>query len=498
MKKKSDPTKSEFERTIVTIFKALKESAETLRQYGAERGEAIDRTSFGEQAYRTAFDIFEKERKKLNELICNLASSGKAAVSILDSTFWVSRFEFVVTNRGFCYLKPHASNENSKNVETEIRHAYYNLKYLLHRHQHHDKKLDSLTRIHKIASSSGTNPNSDPGINVAVDLLRDIKASLVNIKLNQTGGVEHATNTIRGISSYAISLIQQLKAEKILKINNPEHVDFVERETKYLECLVKSAEEIQRDKTARHPKKTLLQTNMIFVFLTIVMGPLILYGIEVAKLPIYKNYCIEDSPANDLKGIALTIAEVVCKHGMDVIAVTHFLFVLAAFLLLFTAAYIFRDKEAIWIPFAGLLSKNPPDYPFPFYYLTKPWNKTVTRPLNENSIRDKLWYWIKGFLLRIDLVRDNFGKRLIKLRNSKPIRHSIVVVSLIVLILFLIGYTMVILGISVHYFWETGKDWSIGGGYNYLISKLGSLVWERLFDLLSLVWGWLFDLFGSK
>lgn len=464
-----DPTKSYFERTIVTLFKSLEESVNTLKKYGAKLGKAIDSETFKAGDYKAAFELFKQAKKDLGDLICNLGSGEQLK---LDSNFWVSRFEFAVTNRGFCYLRPHESNIDKGNIETEINQAYYHLKYLLHTHQHHDDKLDALSRLHKTESCSALD------LNTAVDLLRDIKSSLINIKLNQPG-VEYAMYSIKGIASYAISLIQQLKAEKILKIENQEHMDFVERETKYMDSLVKSTEVLQQDTTTSGPIRAISKINAVFIFLTILLGPLILLGIEIAKLKINpsedkRNIC-ERINELELKGADLFLVNTICEHGGVVaIAVPHILLWSIAFLLIYGLRYMLEDRKGNFF-LAGFFyssGKPPKPLPLPLRILTQSLTDKITQPLTEYSW---LRYTISKFLIKIDLIKDNARKYLVVFAESHPIAYLLVPAGLVILVFF--SGSWMLFNIANYFLTSWGK-WSLIGCFDYLGSELGSLLFN--------------------
>lgn len=77
---------------------------------------------------------------------------------------------------------------------TLCRQVFYYLKYLLHRHRHHDRSNDSLTTVHSILPDNKKNANN---------LMDDLKRGLVDIKR----AARHGRKDLSGIAEYGKSLV---------------------------------------------------------------------------------------------------------------------------------------------------------------------------------------------------------------------------------------------------------------------------------------------------
>lgn len=309
--KANDPTQSYFERYLVTLFEKLELCSEKLRALYAVKKGKIDYPNLSDttsdiettiDSRKNDFDEkpeinFIKLKKELEEELSKIRNGLQIWESVQQtennnqkkiSEFRAIQFEFSVSNTGFCYLKEIDSESKNENENEEIRieAAYYYLKYLLHLHQHHDNMLDSFCRLHRIwDAKEAYNQYDDRYIGLAKNLLRDIKANLIELKFNHFGDEAYTRNS-KGIAAYSTSLIQQLKAEKILKIKKREHEDFVNRETIYIDSLIRSIDVRQGEASAMSWSRIFGITNQIFAFVLMFIGALILLGIEIEKLKI--------------------------------------------------------------------------------------------------------------------------------------------------------------------------------------------------------------------
>tara|TARA_B100002049_G_scaffold207029_1_gene167827 strand:+ start:1222 stop:2811 length:1590 start_codon:yes stop_codon:yes gene_type:complete len=117
--------------------------------------------------------------------IINKIKQTKHAVSV----------DFRVSSEGFASL--HASYLPSgrapKQEYTACRQAFYYIKYLLHRHSHHDPANDSLTTVHQC----------EDGFVLAKSLISELKAALIEFKR----GDFHNKKEMTGVAVYAKSLL---------------------------------------------------------------------------------------------------------------------------------------------------------------------------------------------------------------------------------------------------------------------------------------------------
>ena len=152
------------------------------------------------------------DRERLERILdisdCIQQSSGNRLVDHLgampDAEGFLVQFEIDIA--GFTYLcfigkKEKLGNRffcpdgvSSDDSGLLVRQAFYYLKYLFHKHSHHDHSTDSLTTVHRLCAN---------GDAMSLVLLKDIEEVLVDIKRDQKLPLmDH-----EGISSYARSLL---------------------------------------------------------------------------------------------------------------------------------------------------------------------------------------------------------------------------------------------------------------------------------------------------
>ncbi len=342
-----------LEQRVISLFASLKIQSDILRKFwSVETTEGIPHT--GSDKYRQleenaklddrykevcqAIQLFELSKDELNSDLNYIIETWKSLDSkkgkeefLRSLGIWASYIEFTVSNTGFCYLKHHSlSKEDSKEddgvqVKTEI--AYYYLKYLLHEHSHHDSRVDSFCRLHRIprtplnGSILANEIKVDPAIELSRKLLRDIKVNLINIKFDRTEDESFVRNA-KGLAAYGSSLVQQLKAEKILNIGVQEHADFVIRESVYIDKLIQSIDIKHQEKLATSWAKTFHLTSHVFAFLLLLFGSLILFGVELAAQPSIPHS--HDKPINCHETVATSsdligkyIAHITCESGIS-------------------------------------------------------------------------------------------------------------------------------------------------------------------------------------
>lgn len=486
---RGNPTESLFERTIVTLFDRLNDQSEALSTRWVNTGESIDagkldKREIDDELILEALKEFRASQKEISELLENIRiNKGKYKYCPDESDYWVSKFRFAVSNTGFCYLEP--DDPESTNAEIEIENAYYYLKYLLHKHQHHDAQLDALCRIHEIKKN--TNNHGDECIGLSIDLLRDIKSTLIEMKLNQPGK-DSATRGAHGIASYAISLIQQLKAEGILKIDNPEHMDFIARETIYINSLISSKNTLQQDADSSSKLKILYRMNLVFVFLTLLFGPVILFGIEIAKIdifppsdpnrqaiiiaplpigvsqsmtaniafsPVDQTMCKQKSFCNDINSMGDLIKWIICYQNIS--GLMYFHFSLLFFSLVFAYYSLYITGKSVLNLGTTLLIENMNKF-LTLYPLK------VTLTLSE---KDSPWQKLKRWA-RINLISAYWPKPGEAVSNKTVMIAVFIAFNLAMLVVFFVTW---ILGM---YFVATPlKELSLNGLFFYFKDFLG-------------------------
>lgn len=99
------------------------------------------------------------------------------------------------------------------------RQSFYYLKYLLHRHTHHDHHNESLTTVHRLKSDCAANTRA---------LTRDLKRGLVDIKRRTRKATPHSES---GICEYAKSLLMSCYQSEFLSTKKTETSEVQKRNT---------------------------------------------------------------------------------------------------------------------------------------------------------------------------------------------------------------------------------------------------------------------------
>ncbi len=185
------------------------------------------------------------------------------------------RIVFQLNDHGFVKLrqiKNRGSQITSLEEDTLIRQAYYYIKYSWHKHQHHNDTAESLTTTHRV---------SEGDTNFGINIINDLKKSLVILKrdfhISDFRGLLHA----KGISSYAKSLVISCNKEGYISDNEKRaQLSYFENVSRSLEIL---AESVQRDIDVRNMISSSFRAIMLFV-LAVVAPITILYREDIQEI----------------------------------------------------------------------------------------------------------------------------------------------------------------------------------------------------------------------
>jgi hypothetical protein len=172
---------------------------------------------------------------------------------------------FKVIRSGFTFLR-YNNKDNQTNSETSFviaRQAYYYVKYTFHNHVHHHKSAESLTTTHPL-------PDEDAAIGMMIS--NDLKRSLVVMKRNLRASAYIQLPQVKGIVSYAKSLLESCKKEGFMSTND------YETEKSYIENIGESLEvskKILENRLAAE-EKTASDFRSVVLFLLAVIAPITL------------------------------------------------------------------------------------------------------------------------------------------------------------------------------------------------------------------------------
>ncbi len=178
------------------------------------------------KAYRNKEDIVISERYKTLE----------SNISEFKSDYFYT-VEYVVDRQGFTYLN--YINEIDKiddqeHMLTVVRQAFYYIKYAIHQHQHHRFDDDSLTTAHLAPESVA---------DIGEQLIDDLKESMVAMKRDLQATRGHRLYDVKGVASYARSLLQSCcRMSYISKINYKHELEFIDNMKSSIETLVQNSE----------------------------------------------------------------------------------------------------------------------------------------------------------------------------------------------------------------------------------------------------------------
>lgn len=198
---------------------------------------------------------------------------------IEDNSFY--RVDYIVESPGFTKLKYCSNNKkfSDEHQYTIARQAYYFIKYALHRHRHHHDKAESLTTIHPIHKDKNK---------IGIELLNDLRKSLVQLKRDFKPYSCQNIYQTSGIASYAISLAESCYKEEYL--DKKEY----KSEKSYFNNVKASLEVLSSAVEKDIAKRTMISGNArsIILFMLSIIMPLILIYSDVIKAKVDEDSLI--------------------------------------------------------------------------------------------------------------------------------------------------------------------------------------------------------------
>lgn len=170
---------------------------------------------------------------------------------------------------------------------TICRQAYYYIKYAFHKHRHHHTTAESLTTIHPLTEGDKTNN--------AMELISDLKRSLVQIKRNFKDYQYQEISKSIGIISYALSLIESCKKSGYITPEDYQH------EKSYFENVSTSLSVLSTEieKNVTHKSGIANSARSFILFLLAIVAPFTI---------IYKEVIIEQLSSTSTPIIVKLIA----------------------------------------------------------------------------------------------------------------------------------------------------------------------------------------------
>lgn len=175
------------------------------------------------KAYRRNEDIVISERYKNLEL----------SISTFEAEYFYT-IEYEVDRCGFTYLNYLEEIDDQEHMLTVIRQSFYYIKYAIHQHQHHKFDDDSLTTAHLAPENKE---------DIGDQLLDDLKESMVAMKRDLRATRDHRLYDVKGVVSYARSLLQSCCRVGYIKKESYKHeLQFVDNMKSSIETLVQNDE----------------------------------------------------------------------------------------------------------------------------------------------------------------------------------------------------------------------------------------------------------------
>lgn len=244
-----------------SLLHKLSEIENTIHAFYERNPKDIDR----DEAWSIANDNLQEIQDCLVKIGSEDNSDEKAVVSI----------GVVVNSEGFVNLAV-TNQELFDRVEeyTLCRQAFYYLKYLFHKHTHHDYTSESLTTVHRY--------NSDDESCCARNMISDLRRGLVDIKRTDNSKLTHAA----GIASYAKSLVISCERNGFFeKINNgADKKEYISQELSYFDHVTDSLKILQLTHRREYLKSVFSYSYKVIGFLFLFLSPLLLITIRQVAL----------------------------------------------------------------------------------------------------------------------------------------------------------------------------------------------------------------------
>jgi len=214
-------------------------------------------------------EIYSKSKliKKQSLNHCEIAQNYYALIEKItkteDEEFHTIKYTLQPNGIALLKLVNNASNISSIHRKTITRQSFYYLKYAVHKHQHHSTSDDALTTIHLITDDKNQN---------ALNLINNLKKSLVCLKRDFSSTRYKWLSHTRGISIYARSLIEACYFHEYIK------EDVYEREKSYFNNLSDSLEITTSNNIAITQNHLAIGNHIrsIILFCIAIFGPLLL------------------------------------------------------------------------------------------------------------------------------------------------------------------------------------------------------------------------------
>ncbi len=178
----------------------------------------------------------QKSIIKQQEFIKNIKELQSSIEEYNSDNIYKRTMSFSLKSSGFVDIYDSSTSGSENSIESnksDIRQAYYFLKFLFHNHVHHLKKSEDITRVYKTPQSSNQK------YNFAKSMIKDIKKYIIEIR-NEQSTINRINSfyDLKGIISYANTLLLLLEEDEYL--NNKEHKNFINREKEYFKNVISS------------------------------------------------------------------------------------------------------------------------------------------------------------------------------------------------------------------------------------------------------------------
>lgn len=338
----------------------------------------------------------------------------------VDDEESVVKIDVVINSEGFIFLGIEDGSLNITKIEhyTLCRQAFYYIKYLFHKHTHHDYTSESLTTIHAF--------NADKKYVSAINLISDLKQGLVDIKRNSNAKLVHATGIASYAKSLAVSCNRKGLLENIESLTGSEPSEYVREEISYFSHVIESLNILQSSHRKEYYKTLFSSSHKVIGIIFLFLSPLLFITIRQAAINARCTSC-ENTTNNIDSNLLSDFFYRFASWDMAIIIETYLSLIVVALII----AYLIEIS-----PVNSVRSKF------------TSWLRTNATSVYEGIVPSAIWYLNTVFI---------FSGKFIRI-NATPGRHAEIleilatvitwVKSFIIGILMPIGIYLIYLGVT--------------------------------------------------
>jgi len=227
-------------------------------------------------------DVLSAYRQNEDVVISGRYKNLESSVNKFEAEYFYT-IEYEVDRHGFAYLNYIEEIDDQEHMLTVVRQAFYYIKYAIHQHQHHRFDDDSLTTAHLAPVNKE---------DIGDQLLDDLKESMVAMKRDLRVTRDHRLYDVKGVVSYARSLLQSCCRVGYINKDSYEHeLQFINNMKSSIETLVQNDErEIAKNISSSNAARSVIL--LIFA----IAAPFVLLNRELIQKGVGESGDLESLP----------------------------------------------------------------------------------------------------------------------------------------------------------------------------------------------------------